>query len=639
MVAVTLAAGIAMFVSSVAAQEEPQHEEPQDVAKNRIELVDLISEHSTASLLVNSKNKLVQNITAFGRDSEFPYSGIAQMFLNQLDGKGLDPDRPLCVRLSDDGNMDDQIVIFCINDAAKLGAFLGLPVDHLTEGKIHKLSNSVVPLIFDYDHAMRQGDLVILGNDPKWLEAERDRDKQAEQRLTERQRAMLRSSDLAAHVNLQKTNRVLAKDQATWLERLKKSTSVDDREMVELVDDIILSSDQLVTITRYEDRLFEMSTEITFASVDALAKAIDNKVRDQNFSSTLGLPEDGLVFSTGINFEQFRSESAARVLAYAAMNSQFWLGWNMDESQISQEMMISIFGTMYRHTKATRVAFYQANLDQPLTDCSLLAVIDARDPNALLKEISELAQVALASEMTDTERTAEINRLIQQLGDQKYAVRKSASVKLALIGEPVVEPLKQAAHSDDPEIAFRAQEILASFQAARESAAKTFVNEDDLWANFRPTVKIAAEEKFAGERCLILQIETGQENAKQATLLRELFGPDWNRIRMVQVGDRFVMMLGSDVERLGIAIDQVKAGLDPIAEKAALTGRDLSHNQFQFHFSMQRIFNMMHHDRKEKQLEYRKGALSSFGFGVHEQSWLSNLFIPADDLRTIFKSF
>lgn len=56
---------------------------------------------------------------------------------------------------------------------------------------------------------------------------------------------------------------------------------------------------------------------------------------------------------------------------------------------------------------------------------------------------------------------ADVQKLIAQLGDAKFANRKSAGEKLAKIGLPAYQALEDATRDDDREIRFRAEKILS----------------------------------------------------------------------------------------------------------------------------------------------------------------------------------
>ena len=62
-------------------------------------------------------------------------------------------------------------------------------------------------------------------------------------------------------------------------------------------------------------------------------------------------------------------------------------------------------------------------------------------------------------------RDAELARLIKQLGHDDFDKREAASERLAEIGEPALDALRPATTSDEPEVRFRALQIVATIVA------------------------------------------------------------------------------------------------------------------------------------------------------------------------------
>src|SRR5579871_2255955 len=60
----------------------------------------------------------------------------------------------------------------------------------------------------------------------------------------------------------------------------------------------------------------------------------------------------------------------------------------------------------------------------------------------------------------DEPSRADVDRLIKQLGSDKFADREMAGKKLAEIGEPALEQLRKAADSDDVEVRRRVRELI-----------------------------------------------------------------------------------------------------------------------------------------------------------------------------------
>src|SRR4051794_36127713 len=64
--------------------------------------------------------------------------------------------------------------------------------------------------------------------------------------------------------------------------------------------------------------------------------------------------------------------------------------------------------------------------------------------------------------LTAEPREAELARLIKQLGNDDFFEREAATKRLTEIGEPESDVLQQAKTSDDPEVRWRAGQIVAA---------------------------------------------------------------------------------------------------------------------------------------------------------------------------------
>jgi uncharacterized protein (TIGR03067 family) len=79
-----------------------------------------------------------------------------------------------------------------------------------------------------------------------------------------------------------------------------------------------------------------------------------------------------------------------------------------------------------------------------------------------------LVLVPLRSPPAAAAEEKEIDRLIQQLGDDEFTLREAAGNDLEVIGEPALPALRKAATADDPEIRRRAEQIARAIVAGQE---------------------------------------------------------------------------------------------------------------------------------------------------------------------------
>ena len=73
----------------------------------------------------------------------------------------------------------------------------------------------------------------------------------------------------------------------------------------------------------------------------------------------------------------------------------------------------------------------------------------------------------------------EIEQLIQQLGNPKFAEREAATKRLSAIGEPALEALKKATENTDAEVRRRAGDIVAGIEKKLYGETATFEGHED----------------------------------------------------------------------------------------------------------------------------------------------------------------
>src|SRR5262249_46741600 len=148
--------------------------------------------------------------------------------------------------------------------------------------------------------------------------------------------------------------------------------------------------------------------------------------------------------------------------------------------------------------------------------------------------------------------------------------RESATTKLELIGDAALPYLEKAQQSDDAEVRRRAGELS---RALREGAdlRKKELAEGLVKKAFRPTFtfKLKAERR-ADADVHLLGMRFEGDNAPYAAALKDLFGPEWNRLRLAVVNKQVVVLVGSDLDLLDQAIRNVRDGKPGLESAAAL---------------------------------------------------------------------
>jgi hypothetical protein len=229
-----------------------------------------------------------------------------------------------------------------------------------------------------------------------------------------------------------------------------------------------------------------------------------------------------------------------------------------------------ILGYLYSRLKTGRLALYAGKEKQ----LAAIAVLEPRNADTFLKDLATMAQVSDEKAFdpnVDTNKVA-IAKLVADLGSDDFDVREAASTKLGLIGAPALEALKVAEKSTDAEVRRRASELRVQIEKIAELRKKELAGQLFKQA-FHPIFgwKAEAEERLRFKvHHLLMRFEA--EDAPYTALLKEAFGPDWNRIRLAVVGGKVVAMLGSNPELFEEALKNVRDDKPGLDASAALAG-------------------------------------------------------------------
>jgi hypothetical protein len=233
-------------------------------------------------------------------------------------------------------------------------------------------------------------------------------------------------------------------------------------------------------------------------------------------------------------------------------------------SKAEQPLIAGVFSTLWRKVRGRQIALYHNTDEEKHGLLSLVGIFDTDDPKRLMNEIADLARFAKGKDLDlDGAKGADVaavKRLIRDLDDDEYDVRESASAKLALIGEPALPFVEQAAKATDPEVRKRATRLLTEIRALRDLRRKELLA-DDTPRLIRPGFLLQrGAEKIDALTVDVVHVKLEKRDASAAALMRKLGGPDWAIVRMAMVGKKVVVLVGSDVGLFRQALKNVKSG-------------------------------------------------------------------------------
>jgi hypothetical protein len=307
------------------------------------------------------------------------------------------------------------------------------------------------------------------------------------------------------------------------------------------------------------------------------------------FANLAGLPAEKVIAAFSMVGVDEKNLDVARLLA-----TQIWFGPGDASPLLASDAVAvrRIVGNLYGRLQLVRAALYPVR-EKTAGQLGLVAVLEPKDAESFLKEIAAMARAANEKEFAPTGTgKAEIEKLVADLSSDDFDVREAASTKLGLIGPAVLPFLEKAEKSTDAEARRRAGDLRREIEqvAALRKQEKAG---GLLQKAFHPSFawKASAEERL-GVKVHHLTMRFDAVDAPYATWLKEVFGPDWARIRLAVVGGKVVALLGSDVTLFEQAIANVrdkKPGLEASAALASFHKHASSERRAELHLAAQRI--------------------------------------------------
>ena len=368
-----------------------------------------------------------------------------------------------------------------------------------------------------------------------------------------------------------------------------------------------------------------------------------SRVASDNTSATLdGLPAGQLLVAQSVST---RGDEMAQV-------TQSLFGLLLDRIVIESDDMLSssrrskianLFGLSWQSCEQTRVGLYE-NRD-PAKDgwFSLVAILDAEEPEQFVQDMVDLAPFMHASGLTvaeakETLGAAEIEGLVEDLGNKSFRRRRLAALKLNMVGTPALPSLKKAYESSDFEVRSRARSIVLEINRSLASERKSLL-EKDLLARLKPQLAfVAKQETRAGRSVDFVRLGLRGNSDAIVTRLKRLLGSQWNTIRVAVVGNQVILLVGSDLSLFESALEIAQT---PAAERkeidrfAAFEQRAAVNRCGELHLSLARLEQLV--DEKVDPLDRPDKATttSSFNVLVSPQRIRLDLFAPFEEVRVV----
>jgi hypothetical protein len=310
---------------------------------------------------------------------------------------------------------------------------------------------------------------------------------------------------------------------------------------------------------------------------------------------------------------------------------------------------LGVFNEVLRHLQGNRFAVYH-NVDEKKHGLfTVIAVLDTENGPGFVQAMRILSKMAVADKLDWTKAAVkeeiDVDRLVRDLGSSVYAVRQSATTKLALIGEPSLPYLEKALDTKrlDLETTRRARELRDRISAVAAERRKALLDKNSNPFVLRPTMTFIANAEKRGDRTVdVIQIKLGdpikdEKGGKVAVhSYQDVFGVDWDKIRLTVVGNQIVVMLGSNRELYDAALRHVAKGEPGLAGSKRLATyheRAAANRSFELHMSIEGLLRLV----EPKIQRDTPAQISSVALTLSPTTLQVDARVPTAEVRVIAK--
>jgi hypothetical protein len=625
-------------------------------------VLDLIPRDAAAALTIRNLNDLKKKGDRFIADGQLKsLPRLSQLFDALLDGQGIrggvDLDGSMAVMVAnpkllgitlfdDNGKPNFSgdvsglfVIVLPISDSDAMAANFGiakgaLKPDTLVQGKAKAFGTQFYV----------RGKYLYFGNDAKVVRAVATRPRAGAELAPGPRRQLLRA-DVLLHLNREH----LAGFWKSMLNDLKKeflshASPEDEKALGQLIDTLSVIQTSWIT-ARLDDGL-GLSWLNTFPKEGVLeARQYLTRLAGGSGPADLaGLPEGNVIAAQALRGDGARNAAIARVCYASLWDHTFRnLGWLAATDQINH---VGVFTEVWKHLKGSRVAVYQ-NANRAANGLlSVVAILDTEDAEKFLGELRQLAHFGgddldLSDRAGRANDRAAVEALIRDLGDDRFPVRESASTKLALIGEAALPQLEMALKSDDAEVRRRAANIKETVVGNAVDRRKELLEKDAL-RHVHPVFGFQSKpEIIAGQRVDVSRVRLQDRDAKAAAALRDTFGPDWDRIRLVVHDKRVVVLVGSDRDLLTATLANLKEGKRGLADAKVLAGvygHGNATRRGELHLSLEAAQALWSGADLAQLKPVKARSLTSFALSVDPDLLELDVWIPVSEAKVLEKA-
>ena len=485
----------------------------------------------------------------------------------------------------------------------------------------------------DLRYAGIRGQYIILGTHLEAIQKTLDGQRLGDQ-LSSEERSLIGRHDLFLFVdrqNLMKQNKndKTLENLLGWQERLELTD----------VDRALLTLNMAAEIR---------SSLVLSTSGERARKLLDEQIERYPAASLVGLPAGNLLAAYSISdTDQENKLSVGNWLA--AIESSFLFGAGSErrlEPWLTPGALANLTDLLqvgWQRADGVRSALYQNEQAESNGLLSIITILDVDDPQQFVTDMTSLTPFLNATLNGDKDEAqldqAVIAQLLKDLAHPDYRARQLASTKLSLLGAAVLPQLREASQSGKLEIRFRANAIIRRIEQSRAEMRQGAL-EKDLLSRIKPKLVYQAnQETLSGHAVDHIRLQLQGAEADVVPQLRYLFGPDWNKLRLVKIDGRVVLMLGSQRERIEQALEHLQsstAGLTREAQFGRRHRQEPGKKVGEVHAALATL-DQLTRDPGEQGPGDVIEALTSTALSIEGDQVRLDLQMPYEDLRVLFK--
>jgi hypothetical protein len=241
-------------------------------------------------------------------------------------------------------------------------------------------------------------------------------------------------------------------------------------------------------------------------------------------------------------------------------------------TELQQALLFGMFQEVSSHSHGMKAAAYP-NADGT---CGIIAIFETETPDQLVTALRHLTEQPPPDNppgpdaTSDEADAAEATKLVADLRISDSVVRTRAATRLLQIGPEAIPALEAAVAGDEPRLRGRAEPILKAIREHLASREGRLLQAGGLSA-LQPTLTYVDSAEVLDEHPLdIIRIALPAENAVHQQLLAEMFGPDWNTVRIAADKSHVVLTIGTVGPRLSETLRLIESGAPGLAANDTL---------------------------------------------------------------------